>query len=439
MHEKARANIAAIRLLKDIEAAHRDASDDEKASLVRYAGWGALAQMFEPEERLKHEWQAAATELTALLTEQEYASARATTPNAHFTSPLVIRAIWNGLGKLGVTGRLDVLEPAVGVGHFFGLMPDALRGGHRTGIELDGLTARIARTLYPDAAIFPQGFETTNFPDNFFDLVVGNVPFGDYPVHDPSMKRALTRAIHDYFFAKSLAKVRAGGVMALITSRYTMDKQDGTIRNYLAEKADLLAAIRLPNTAFKGNAGTEVTTDILFLQKRQHEQEPAGQQWTDTKIVVVEDRGVALNEYYVSHPEMMLGHMALRGTMYKSKEPTLAGELTGEQLACAIAALPSGIYTPRGKGTTVPTVERAANPEELNGVKDGGFAYIDGRIVVRQGSRFEPTSVTMTETFRIRGMLGFQSQVFPEVLVRPVLVLAEKRPETSLPGRGRVA
>src|SRR5437588_602200 len=278
LNEKARANVAAIRLLKDIEAAHRDASDEEKASLVRYAGWGALAQVFEPEERLKHEWQAAATELTALLTEQEYTSARATTPNAHFTSPLVISAIWNGLGKLGVTGCLDVLEPAVGVGHFFGLMPAALQGGYRTGVELDGLTARIARTLYPDAAIFPQGFETTHFPDNFFDLVVSNVPFGDYPVHDPSMKRALTRAIHDYFFAKSLAKVRAGGVMALISSRYTMDKQDGTIRNYLAEQADLLAAMRLPNTAFKGNAGTEVTTDILFLQKRHHEQEPAGQQ-----------------------------------------------------------------------------------------------------------------------------------------------------------------
>src|SRR6266699_4752743 len=161
LHEKARANLAAIRLLKGIEAEHRDATEEDKAVLVRYAGWGALAQVFEPEWRLKHEWQAAATELKELLTEQEYASARATTPNAHFTSPLVIKAIWNGLGRLGVTGRLDVLEPAVGVGHFFGLMPDALHGGHRIGVELDGLTARIARTLYPDAAIFPQSFETT--------------------------------------------------------------------------------------------------------------------------------------------------------------------------------------------------------------------------------------------------------------------------------------
>ena len=217
LHEKARANLAAIQLLKGIEADHREATDEEKAVLARYAGWGALAQVFEPEWRLKPEWQVAATELKELLTEQEFASARATTPNAHFTSPLVIKAIWNGLGRLGVTGRLDVLEPALGVGHFFGLMPDALHGGRRTGVELDGLTARIAKTLYPDATIFAQGFETTNFPDNFFDVVVGNVPFGDYPVHDPSIRRALTRAIHDYFFAKSLDKVRPGGIMALIT------------------------------------------------------------------------------------------------------------------------------------------------------------------------------------------------------------------------------
>jgi N12 class adenine-specific DNA methylase len=411
LHEKARANIAAIRLLKGIEAEHRDASDEEKAILVRYAGWGALAQVFEPERRLKHEWKAAATELKELLTDQEYASTRATTPNAHFTSPLVIRAIYEGLGMLGVTGLIDVLEPAMGVGHFFGLMPEALHGGQRTGVELDGLTARIARTLYPDAAIFPQGFETTNFPDNFFDIVVGNVPFGDYPVHDPSMKRSLTRAIHDYFFAKSLDKVRPGGVMAFITSRYTMDKQDGTIRSYLAEKANLLAAIRLPNTAFKGNAGTEVTTDILFLQKRAPGQAEGGERWTTTKLISIAGDDFILNEYYVRHPHMMLGRMALAGTMYRSKEPTLVGELTAEQLACAIAALPGGIYAPRERGKTVPKVEPVAGQEHLNGVKDGGFAYIDGAIVVRQGNRFEPTSFTMTETLRVRGMLAIRDAV----------------------------
>lgn len=180
--------------------------------------------MFEPPYRVREEWRTAATELREVLTEQEYETARATTPNAHFTSPLVIRAIWTALEKIGVTGSVDVLEPAMGVGHFFGLMPEQVLGGQRVGVELDSITARIAKHLYPDSTIFAQGFETAPLPDDFFDLVVGNVPFGDYPVHDPMMKRSLTRAIHDYFFAKSLEKVRPGGLLALITSRYSMDK-----------------------------------------------------------------------------------------------------------------------------------------------------------------------------------------------------------------------
>ena len=210
---------------------------------------------------------------------QNIESARASTPNAHYTSPQVIEAIWNGLQRLGLGKGAQILEPAMGVGHFFGLMPESMQGGHRTGVELDSITARIAKKLYPDSTIFAKGFEETPLPDNYFDAVVGNVPFGDYAVHDPAMKRQLTRAIHDYFFAKSLEKVRPGGVMALITSRYTMDKQDDTIRRHLAEHADLLGAIRLPNTAFKGNAGTEVTTDILFLRKRAPGAQPAGQAW----------------------------------------------------------------------------------------------------------------------------------------------------------------
>ncbi len=336
LHEKANANIAAIRLLKKIEAENRDATNEEKGILVRYAGWGALAQVFEYAYSLKPEWKTAATELKSLLTEEEYDSARATTPNAHFTSPLVINAIWNGLEKLGVGKNIEVLEPAMGIGHFFGLMPEEMQGGHRTGVELDSLTARIAKQLYPDSTIFQQGFEATALPDNYFDAVVGNVPFGDYPVHDPAMKHSLNRSIHDYFFAKSMEKVRPGGMMALITSRFTMDKQDSTIRKYLAEKADLVAAVRLPNTAFKGNAGTEVTTDILFLQKRPEGQEPAGEHWTGTKSILVEDRAVALNEYYTRHPEMMLGEMKLIGSMYRDKEPTLAGELTELSLRRAI-------------------------------------------------------------------------------------------------------
>jgi len=410
LHEKASANIAAIRLLKTLEEENREATDDEKAVLVRYAGWGALAQVFEPSWRLTPEWKAAAAELQHLLTEEEYESARATTPNAHFTSPLVIQAIWNGLERLGVTHGAEVLEPAMGIGHFFGLMPESMQGGHRTGVELDSITARIARKLYPDSAIFAKGFEETQLPDNYFDAVVGNVPFGDYAVHDLSMKRNLTRSIHDYFFAKSLEKVRPGGIMALITSRYTMDKKDDVIRKALAEQADLVAAVRLPNTAFKGNAGTEVTTDILFLQKRAAGKEAGGEKWTETETVEIEDRPVALNEYYVRHPEMMLGEMKLKGTMYRDKEPALIGELTQGQLEEAMKALPEGVYIPRDQGREAP-VTQITDPERFIGVKDGGYAIVDGHVVIRSGNRFEPTSLSSTETMRVRGLIGIRDAV----------------------------
>ena len=266
LHEKARDNIAAIRLLKTLEAENRDATDDEKPILPAMWAGARMPNVFghyPPDE-----WRSTAEAVKELLTDDEFESARASTPNAHFTSPQVIEAIWNGLQRLGLGKGAQILEPAMGVGHFFGLMPESMQGGHRTGVELDSITARIAKKLYPDSTIFAKGFEETPLPDNYFDAVVGNVPFGDYAVHDPSMKPQLTRAIHDYFFAKSLEKLRPGGVMALITSRYTMDKQNDTIRRHLAEHADLLGAIRLPNTAFKANAGTEVTTDILFLRKR---------------------------------------------------------------------------------------------------------------------------------------------------------------------------
>jgi N12 class adenine-specific DNA methylase len=225
------------------------------------------------------------------------------------------------------------------------------------------------------------------------------------------MKHFLTRAIHDYFFAKSLDNVRPGGIVALITSRYTMDKQNDVIRTHLAEQADLVGAIRLPNTAFKGNAGTEVTTDMLFLHKRAAGQAGNGERWTEAQVIMLDDAPVTLNEYYVRHPHMMLGQLALKGTMYRGQEPTLVGELTAEQLAQAIAALPSDIYTPRARGKTVPKVEISADPADLNGVKDGGFACIDGRIVVRQGNRFEPASLTMTETLRVRGLLAIRDAV----------------------------
>jgi len=411
LHEKANANIAAIRLVKTLEEANRDATNEEKALLVRYSGWGALAGVFEGDVRRRPEWNAVATELSQLLTSEEYESARATTPNAHFTSPLVIDAIWNGLEKLGVRQGIEVLEPAMGIGHFFGLMPEAMSGGHRTGVELDSLTARIAKKLYPDTTIFAQGFEETQLPDNYFDAVVGNVPFGDYAVHDPATRHSLTRSIHDYFFAKSLEKTRPGGIMALITSRYTMDKVDTTIRNALAEKADLVAAIRLPNTAFKGNAGTEVTTDILFLQKRQPGREPAGESWTETEPIEIEGRAIALNEYYVHHPDMMLGQLTLQGTMYRDKEPTLAGELTEDCLRQAIERLPERVYIPRDHGREAPFAAPIADPEQFTGIKDGAYAEIEGKIVKRTGNRFELTSLSAMDIMRVRGLLRIRDSV----------------------------
>jgi adenine-specific DNA methylase len=240
LRQKALANLDAIHTLKQIEAENRDATDAEKAILVRYTGWGAMANAFHPYP--PQEWQPVANRLRELLTKDEYEAARASTPNAHFTSPLVVEAMWQGMRRFGLTAGAQILEPSMGVGHFLGLIPDELLPGvRRTGVELDSITARIAQRLYPDSSIFAKRFEDTPLPDNYFDAVIGNIPFGNYPVYDPAYRRqpALTRTIHDYFLARSLYKLRPGGVMALVTSRYTMDKQDSTIRRYLADRGSL--------------------------------------------------------------------------------------------------------------------------------------------------------------------------------------------------------
>jgi N12 class adenine-specific DNA methylase len=408
LHEKARDNIAAIRLLKTLEAESREATEAEKAVLARYVGWGALANAVFGHYTAP-EWRNTAAEVEKLLTPDEYASARASTPNAHFTSPQVIGAIWSGLYKIGLGQGAQVLEPAMGVGHFFGLMPESMQGGHKTGVELDSVTARIAQKLYPDSTIFAKGFEETPLPDNYFDAVVGNVPFGDYPVHDPHMKHHLTRSIHDYFFARSLDKVRPGGVMALITSRYTMDKQDDTIRRHLAEHADLLGAIRLPNTAFKGNAGTDVTTDILFLRKRVPGALPSGESWRHLQAIDSPSGPIEVNEYFARHPEMMLGTMKLEGTMYRGAEPTLEGVLTPEILSRAVARLPEGAYVPNDQGRPPPPPVMDA--DALTGVKDGAYAERDGAILMRNGNRFEATGLTGSAAARIRGMMAVRDAV----------------------------
>ena len=414
LKEKARDNIAAIRILRQVEDESREAREPEKAVLARYSGWGALSNVFHPYPR--SDWEEIARDVKEHLTPEEYHSARASTPNAHFTSVMVIQALWQAMERFGLGRSAQILEPSMGVGHFFGLMPDALLPGcRRTGVELDAVTARIAKQLYPDAAIFAKGLEETHLPDNFFDAVIGNIPFGNYPVHDPAYRNSpVTRTIHDYFLAKSLDKLRLGGVMALITSRYTMDKQDSTIRRYLSDRADLVGAIRLPNTTFKANAGTEVTTDILFFRKRVPGTATSGGIWRDLAAIDTPDGAVAVNEYFAQHPEMMLGQMRLEGTMYRDREPTLTGDLSPERLQQAISSLPENICAPRN---TLP--DRARPPPENNSladidsadVKDGAYAIRDGLLAIRRGAEFETAKVPGSTAWRIRGMLAVRDAI----------------------------
>ena len=411
MKDKARDNLAAIRTLKQIEAENREASEAEKAVLARYCGWGALSSVFKPYP--PREWDDIAGELREILTDEEYDTARASTPNAHFTAPAVIVAMWQAMQRLGLSSGARILEPSMGVGHFLGLMPEGLLPGcRRTGVELDAVTARIAQRLYPDATIFTKGFEETTLPDDFFDAVVGNIPFGNYPVFDPAFRGrpALTRAIHDYFFAKSLDKLRPGGVMALITSRYTMDKKDSGLRRHLAARADLVAAVRLPNTAFKANAGTEVTTDILFLRKRGPGETPGGEGWEELGTVDTPDGSVAVNEYFVRHPEMMLGQMRLEGGLYGKAEPSLAGEFSAERLREALSTLPAGIMEPpqgRSRRDGLLPMEAA----DVGAVKDGAYAVREGDLVMRVGDRFETIRLPETVASRVRGMLTLRNAV----------------------------
>jgi N12 class adenine-specific DNA methylase len=412
LKEKARDNIAAIRTLRQVEDESREARDDEKALLARYSGWGALSNVFHPYPR--SDWEEIARDVKQHLTSEEYDSARASTPNAHFTSSTVIQALWQAMERFGLGAGAQILEPSMGVGHFFGLMPESLLPGcRRTGVELDGITARISKQLYPDAMIFAKGFEETHLPDNFFDAVIGNIPFGNYPVHDPAYRNSpVTRTIHDYFLAKSLDKLRAGGVMALITSRYTMDKQDATIRRYLSERADLVGAIRLPNTAFKANAGTEVTTDILFLQKRVPGPATPKEEWRDLASIDTPDGVVAVNEYFARHPEMMLGQMRLEGTMYRGQEPTLAGELSPELLNQVVSSLPENICAPRtGPDRARPPPENSLAAIDSTDVKDGAYAIRDGLLAIRRGDEFEAAKVPGSTAFRIRGMLAVRDAI----------------------------
>ena len=303
---KFQANINAIRLLKELEAAGQQASPEQQEVLSRYVGWGGLSDAFDPE---KPAWASEYAQLKELLTRSEYVAARSSTLNAHYTSPTVIQAIYEAVGRMGFeTG--NILEPSMGVGNFFGMLPEEMRNSRLYGVELDPVSGRIAKQLYPKADITVGGFETTDRRD-FFDLAIGNVPFGQYQVNDKAYNK-LNFSIHNYFFAKALDQVRPGGVVAFVTSRYTMDAKDSTVRRYLAQRAELLGAIRLPNDAFKKNAGAEVVSDIIFLQKRDRLLDIAPE-WTQTGQT---QDGFAINRYFIDHPEMVLGRQEPESTAH---------------------------------------------------------------------------------------------------------------------------
>ena len=397
-------NVAAIRTLRALEAEDRPATLQEQETLSRYVGWGGIPQAFDAQNE---DWRKEYAELKALLSETEYVSARASTLNAHYTSPTVIRAIYDAVEQMGFrTG--NILEPAMGVGNFFGLLPESMAGSRLYGVELDSLTGRIARQLYPKADITVAGFETTDRRD-FFDLAVGNVPFGNYQVNDKAYNH-LRFNIHDYFFAKAIDQVRPGGIIAFVTSKGTMDKQSPDVRRFIAQRAELIGAIRLPNNAFARNANTEVTSDILFLQKR------------DRPITLEPDwvhlgqtgDGIPVNSYFAEHPEMILGRMAWDDSMYGGRKETACLPLEGADLASqlheAVERL-QGSYLEAeppelGEGEAI----RAAIPADPN-VKNYTYTVVDGQVYYRENSLMVRPDLSAVAEARVRGMVSLRDCV----------------------------
>jgi N12 class adenine-specific DNA methylase len=402
LKQKCRDNFAAIELVHGLDAERREATEDEKRVLVRYVGWGGMPQVFA--DNGSREWNSERECLKELLTAEEYAFARASTLNAHYTSTTIILAIYDGVQRLGFEyGR--VLEPAAGVGHFFGLMPAEIQAHSQlTGVELDPVSASIARKLYPNADIRTQGFESAGLPTDSFDLAISNIPFGDYKLHDPEFDDH-NFLIHDYFFAKAVTKVRPGGLVVFVTSKGTLDKANSHFRDYLSEKVDFLGAIRLPNTAFKQNANTEVTSDIVFLRRLANGEKPNGPAWQNLADHMNRD-GVKfrINEYFATRPHMMLGRMANAGTMYRRNEPALVPD--GRDLATAlreaVAELPERVYRAAENITARVTVQPIA-PDD---VKENAFTLHDGVIAIRTGATLTPVLNLPDETARrIRGLI----------------------------------
>ena len=400
---KYQANVAAIKLLKYLEETTGQATPEQQEVLSRYVGWGGVADAFDPS---KTAWAKEYAELKELLTPEEYEAARASTLNAHYTSPIVIRAIYGAVEQMGFrTG--NILEPSCGVGNFFGMLPESMAGSRLYGVELDSISGRIAKQLYPKADITVAGFETTDRRD-FYDLAIGNVPFGQYQVNDKAYNK-LGFNIHNYFFAKSLDQVRPGGVVAFVTSRYTMDAKDSTVRRYLAQRAELLGAIRLPNNAFKANAGTEVVSDILFLQKRDRPLDIAPD-WTQTGRT---EEGFTVNQYFLDHPEMVLGRPTAESTQYGKQDYTVVpieGMELADQLHNAVqhihgtyqeAALPE-----LGEGEDIDD-SLPADPD----VKNYSYTVVDGAVYFRENSRMVRPDLNATAEARVKGLVGLRDCV----------------------------
>ena len=400
---KYQANVAAIKLLKYLEETTGQATPEQQEVLSRYVGWGGVADAFDPS---KTAWAKEYAELKELLTPEEYEAARASTLNAHYTSPTVIRAIYDAVEQMGFrTG--NILEPSCGVGNFFGMLPESMAGSRLYGVELDSISGRIARQLYPKADITVAGFETTDRRD-FYDLAIGNVPFGQYQVNDKAYNK-LGFNIHNYFFAKALDQVRPGGVVAFVTSRYTMDAKDSTVRRYLAQRAELLGAIRLPNNAFRANAGTDVVSDILFLQKRDRPLDIAPD-WTQTGRT---EEGFTVNQYFLDHPEMVLGRPTAESTQYGKQDYTVA-PIEGLELA---DQLHDTVKYIRG------TYQEAALPELGEGedideslpadpnVKNYSYTVVDGAVYFRENSRMVRPDLNATAEARVKGLVGLRDCV----------------------------
>ena len=398
-------NIEAIRTLFKLEQEHRGATAEEQQVLSQYVGWGGLSDAFDPG---KDSWAKEYAELKGLLSEDEYVAARSSTLNAHYTSPTVIRGIYDAVERMGFRSG-NILEPSMGVGNFFGMLPDTMQDSRLYGVELDSITGRIAKKLYPQADITVAGFETTDRRD-FYDLAVGNVPFGNYKANDKAYNK-LGFSIHNYFFAKAIDQVRPGGVVAFVTSRYTMDSKDSTARKHMAERADLLGAIRLPNNAFRANAGTDVVSDIIFLQKRDR---PADIEPNWVQLGKTED-GFTISQYFVDHPEMVLGQLTTESTQYGREDLTVApieGTSLADQLAEAVQHI-EGQYTEVEVET--PDIADAENEKHIlpadPDVKNFSYTVVDGEVFYRENSVMMQVELSDTAKGRVTGMVELRQIV----------------------------